>query len=256
MRQVSDFFGGEPLPKEVQKITSSEWEKLFAEWVLEKENAKRESRPLRWDAPLNPEQRTAVAAVLPALVEMAIGRDTGEEHVVYAKRAVERHGPQAVLLHGPAGTGKSVVLHTLSRIMREHGLGAMLATAFTGVAAAPLPGKSPGLGAPTLCTLLGMEGSVEEGTAKMNNKQKGLDPKRIKAFEHWAGPRSELSAVFVDEVSFVSPSFMHHIDLQLQALMGCKEPFGGLVLVVGGDFCERQSQLPEHTYNFLLRRAT
>ena len=65
--------------------------------------------------------------------------------------------------------------------------------AFTGVAAAPLPGKSPGLGAPTLCTLLGMEGSVEEGTAKKpkaktkakgkTTEQASLDAKAIRLDE-------------------------------------------------------------------------
>jgi hypothetical protein len=230
------FFDGAALPPEVLPITDGEWASLHSNWVKEREAALRAGRKPS-DAPLNPEQRTAIAAALPALVTMALGRAAREPRQVYAARVHERHGAPTILLHGPAGTGKSVVLHALDRIMRRYGLGTMLASAFTGVAAAPLPGKSPGTGAPTLCTLLGMEGSLEEGTVNTaGSNQKVASAERIKAFEHWAGPCDNLGAIFVDEVSFVSPGFMHHMDLQLQLLMKSRLPFGGLVVIVAGDF--------------------
>ena len=42
--------------------------------------------------------------------------------------------------------------------------------------------------------------------------------------------------LFVDEISFNGPLFVHHLSVRLQHLLGCSEPFGGILVIFAGDF--------------------
>ena len=98
--------------------------------------------------PLNRLQREFGRRLVPPLLQMRRARACGEQRAAYAPKLA----PDSMhhLLHGPAGTGKSVFLAVLESVMRKHGLGGLCATAYTGVAAAPLPRAT------TLCTLTGL----------------------------------------------------------------------------------------------------
>ena len=45
-----------------------------------------------------------------------------------------------------------------------------------------------------------------------------------------------MQVVFIDEISMVGSGMFNFLDLQLQQIMGTKEPFGGLSIITVGDF--------------------
>lgn len=50
--------------------------------------------------------------------------------------------------------------------------------------------------------------------------------------------------IVLDEASFLGTPHLHHLDQRLQQLLGCKLPFGGLVVVLAGGACLPLRALP------------
>ena len=128
-----------------------------------------------------------------------------------------------VFFHGAAGTGKSFVLHTLVALLREkHGSSdAVAVTAPTGIAAVAIGGctihKFIGAG---LCA--GHPRAVADKVVKSE-----------KATRRWR----ETRALVVDEVSMLDADIMQKLDFIGRAARDEHAvPFGGLQLVVTGDF--------------------
>ena len=156
-----------------------------------------EEARVNYDTKMNAEQRDVVDAVL--------------------------HHGRNVFFHGAAGTGKSFVLHTLVALLREkHGASdAVAVTAPTGIAAVAIGGctihKFIGAG---LCA--GHPRAVADKVVKSE-----------KATRRWR----ETRALVVDEVSMLDADIMQKLDFIGRAARDEHAvPFGGLQLVVTGDF--------------------
>ena len=124
-----------------------------------------------------------------------------------------------IFLTGAAGTGKSYVLHHLIRALKEqHGNTTVHVTASTGVAAAQIGGV-------TLHSFAGI--GLGKGDPKILVKKM-----KEQTVLRWRQAR----ALIVDEVSMLDSDFFDKIDYVARLLKKPGRPFGGLQLVVCGDF--------------------
>ncbi len=114
---------------------------------------------------------------------------------------------------GAGGTGKSAVVHALRRQFKRLGLGRVLVTAYTGVAAAPF-------GGPTILKLLNM--SVKGKSAQLVKTGNAEDQqKMLRKFQEECGaPIEEFGAVFIDEISFIDATVFGHVDRGFAILHG------------------------------------
>lgn len=127
-----------------------------------------------------------------------------------------------VLLTGPAGTGKSV---TLQAVVSEAKKADIIfgVTATTGAAAVLIGGR-------TLHSFLGI----------------GLATKPPRALAEWlmckfpikAAMLKSLMFLIIDEISMMSDELFEYVSLFLQALRGNAQPFGGVQLLLSGDFAQ------------------
>lgn len=145
--------------------------------------------------------------------------------------------PLRLVVHGAAGTGKTFTIGRFVRILEDRGIG-IRCSAFTGVAASLLPG------ARTVHGLLSL--SVRDTPSKKEMRKKGDDqlplPRLINA-PNGAARLAILQARFenvevilIDEMSMVSPAILAMIDQRLREIKGVDLPFGGLGLILCGDF--------------------
>ena len=158
-------------------------------------------------AQMNPEQRAAFNAVRAALDAVADGH---------------RPATNCFFLNGPAGTGKTFVYDALLASVRQHGRIA-LATAASGIAALLLPGgttahsrfKIPidGLNAESVCGL----------------KLDEPPPAAVRVI-------LEADLLLIDEAPMMHKHCFAAIDRSLRDITGVDRPFGGKVVVLGGDF--------------------
>ena len=128
---------------------------------------------------------------------------------------------ESVLLTGPAGTGKSHVLTTLSQVVSESSIaGGVFFTAPTGIAACNIGGQTihswAGIG-------LG-KGTVGEVYAKVQSN-KG-------AMKRWR----KAKILFIDEVSMMSAKLFDTLSAVGSRIRNDLRPFGGIQLVLSGDF--------------------
>lgn len=129
---------------------------------------------------------------------------------------------QNVLLTGPAGTGKSVTLQAIVADAKERNL-AYAVTATTGAAAVLIGGR-------TLHSFLGI------GLA---TKDPGFLAEWLKVkFPAKAAILCALGALIIDEVSMMSDELFEYISTFLKVLRNNAEPFGGLQLLLSGDFAQ------------------
>jgi ATP-dependent DNA helicase PIF1 len=129
-------------------------------------------------------------------------------------------GHRSLLLTGPAGSGKSQVVREVKRLCEARGRRVAL-TATTGVAAVHIGGV-------TLHSLLRLPGVVtaERFERLLRAARRGAAMEHLRA----------LSLLVVDEVSMMSPALLAQADALLRAARGSDAPFGGLQLVLVGDF--------------------
>lgn len=120
-----------------------------------------------------------------------------------------------IFLSGSAGTGKSFTIEAIKKAIPH-----IYITASTGIAAINIGGQ-------TLHRWSGIkpgQETAEEVLEKLWWKKKGI----LKAAR----------AVLVDEISMVSGTFMDLLDEELRLLRGRDEPFGGIQIIVVGDFLQ------------------
>ncbi len=129
-------------------------------------------------------------------------------------------GRRSLLLTGPAGSGKSLVVREVKRQCEARGRRVAL-SATTGVAAVHIGGV-------TLHSLLRLPGALS--AERFERLLRGAA--RSAAMEHLRA----LSLLVVDEVSMMSPALLAQADALLRAARGSGAPFGGLQLVLVGDF--------------------
>jgi ATP-dependent DNA helicase PIF1 len=124
----------------------------------------------------------------------------------------------SLFLTGFAGTGKTVLMRTILHALKGKGRETRVA-AFTGLAARALGGS-------TLAKLLGLglsKGPGDFADADLGRAEENLDG---------------ITDLFIDEISMVSGDYLALVDQVLQTVIGRAEPFGGLRLIVGGDFMQ------------------
>eukprot|EP01047_Picozoa_sp_COSAG01_P031123 COSAG01_NODE_2196_length_8179_cov_17.030322_4_plen_1365_part_00 len=132
---------------------------------------------------------------------------------------------------GPAGSGKSRLIHALLAQIFAQRLGSVVCTGYTGVCCAPF--LSPTL--LTLCNLPARSMKDEDPT--------GLELGKFAArFEAVTGiPVGELTGLIIDEISFLKTEVLGRISRLFEFVRDRKgELFGGLVVLLAGHL----SQLP------------
>ncbi len=127
-----------------------------------------------------------------------------------------------IFLTGPAGTGKSVTLREIIKYC-EFTNTKLGVTATTGTAAFLISGK-------TLHSYLGI------GLAK-DSAEDIFKYVRYK-LKHIADKLRDLSVIIIDEISMLDKELFEKISDYLKLIRKSTKPFGGLQLVLTGDFCQ------------------
>ena len=128
----------------------------------------------------------------------------------------------SIFLTGPAGTGKSVTLKSIITHCEEEGISLGI-TATTGSAAFLIGGK-------TIHSYLGI------GLAK-ESAEKIFEYARYK-LSHTVKKLRALKVLIIDEISMLDIELFEKISKYLQLVRYNSKPFGGLQLVLTGDFCQ------------------
>lgn len=124
-----------------------------------------------------------------------------------------------VYLTGAAGSGKTYVLNEYIRYLKYRGVGVGV-TASTGIAATHLGGT-------TIHSWSGI--GVKESLSP-------YDIDQLTQKEHLAKRFSKTKVLVIDEISMLSPKMFDSIDRICQAMKRSEKPFGGLQVVLSGDF--------------------
>lgn len=127
-----------------------------------------------------------------------------------------------IFLTGPAGTGKSVTLKEIIKYCKENNINIGV-TATTGTAAFLIGGK-------TIHSYLGI-GLAKESAEDMfkHNRYK---------LKHIVDKLRELSVLIIDEISMLDTKLLEKISDYLCLVRRDPTPFGGLQLILTGDFCQ------------------
>ncbi|QRV90748.1 Helitron helicase-like domain at N-terminus [Ceratobasidium sp. AG-Ba] len=140
-----------------------------------------------------------------------------KEHV--ASVLAGRNPSQLLMqIQGEGGTGKSMVIRCITLLFEQSGISRkLIKSAYTGIAASLIDGNT----LHTLCRLMSLD---------RNNQlsQKALDELR----RIW----KDVEYLIIDEISMVSRDKLAKIDLVLQAAKECSLPFGGIHVILAGDF--------------------
>lgn len=130
---------------------------------------------------------------------------------------------KSIFFTGPAGTGKSVLLGKIVKSLTQKYLedrDCVAVTASTGLAASNISGT-------TLHRFAGI-GIGKAPTTKLINE---ILTNRVK-WRRWLKVR----VLIIDEVSMIGPTLFDKLDVIARAVRGVDMPFGGIQLVVSGDF--------------------
>ncbi len=124
-----------------------------------------------------------------------------------------------VFITGSAGTGKTYLLNLYTQYLKERRVYPTI-VAPTGIAASHLGGQ-------TIHSFfaLGIRESIDEGYVAFLMEKKYLRSRF-----------SKLKLLIIDEVSMVSPELFSAMDLILRGFKGIDVPFGGVQVVISGDF--------------------
>ena len=136
-----------------------------------------------------------------------------------------------VFITGSAGVGKSMVIDHITHWCRENNKKIMV-TATTGVAAANINGS-------TLHSWAGI-GLGKNTHAKMNEAEVEREIRKrahyIKNKEESYSRYVDTDVLVIDEISMLDYEFMGKVDKIAKLLRKCGKPFGGIQLIMTGDF--------------------
>jgi len=122
-------------------------------------------------------------------------------------------------LTGGAGTGKTHVLKQYINYLRDNGVFPSI-LAPTGIAASLLKGK-------TIHSFFAL--GIRDNFSDKDIKDIGTNTRLRKRFK-------ELKVLIIDEISMVSPTIFTVMDKVLQVAKKSDKPFGGIQLILSGDF--------------------
>lgn len=129
---------------------------------------------------------------------------------------------KSVFITGSAGTGKTFLLaEVIKSLSKLHTPSTVSVTASTGIAACALKGQ-------TLHSFAGI------GICSFDDPKRLLDKvSKIKsAVTRWR----KVKALVVDEISMISAKLFDHLDYIARKIKGVDKPWGGIQIVVSGDF--------------------
>ncbi|THH28278.1 hypothetical protein EUX98_g5905 [Antrodiella citrinella] len=161
-----------------------------------------------------------------------------------------------VFFTGSAGTGKSVLLREIIKHCRSGRWGRLAITASTGIASVNIGGSTIhswagiGLGKETaqklVGKLIGQEAHWKKKAARMpqdddiDDDEAVLDvefqphEKKNRTVERW----KEVRTLIIDEISMIDGLLFDKLEFIARALRRNSAPFGGIQLVLSGDFCQ------------------
>eukprot|EP00605_Chrysophyceae_sp_TOSAG23-4_P000051 GSChrysophyteH1.ASY1.ANO1.53.1 assembled CDS len=149
--------------------------------------------------------------------------ELNEEQSKAAARAI--HDRSNLFITGSAGTGKSFLLrYIVQELKSKYGESAVAVTATTGIAAVNLGGG-------TIHSFAGIGLANGHGDNE-RTVQKVL--RSAKAVERWRNA----SVLVIDEVSMLDKSLFELLDLVARTARNDESPFGGLQVVLVGDFLQ------------------
>ncbi|MGA0561279.1 ATP-dependent DNA helicase [Ancylobacter sp. VNQ12] len=135
--------------------------------------------------------------------------------------ATVREGAPVIMVLGGAGTGKTTFLHALRRL----GGGRQAFLAPTGVAALQLGGQ-------TVHSFFGLPPRL-------------VDPDQVKPRSPKRTLMKKLERLVIDEVSMVRADVLDSVDRCLRIARGNPQPFGGVQVVLVGDFLQLPPVVPQ-----------
>lgn len=130
-------------------------------------------------------------------------------------------GAPLIMVLGGAGTGKTTFLHAL----RKHGGGKQAFVAPTGVAALQLGGQ-------TIHSFFGLPPRL-------------MDPDQVRPRSPKRTLMKKLERLVIDEISMVRADVLDAVDRSLRIARGNPEPFGGVQVVLVGDFLQLPPVVPQ-----------
>ncbi|CAE6523538.1 unnamed protein product [Rhizoctonia solani] len=156
---------------------------------------------------------TAVPSVPPGDADIELSQE--QKHVL----GLVLQG-KSVFFTGSAGTGKSVLLRKIIQTLREKRTSGVHVTASTGIAAANIQGE-------TLHAFagVGLGNQQREVLIARAKKSRGVAPR-------WRGAR----ILIIDEISMVAARWFDDLEAISRSVRDNEAPFGGLQLVICGDF--------------------
>jgi len=128
-----------------------------------------------------------------------------------------------VFFTGPAGSGKSLILAHIKYLLHRSGL-KFAVTAPTGIAAVLIGGT-------TIHSFAGV-GKGERSVIYYCNRQQNRADKQKKSKNQW----EETDVLIIDEISMLVPDLFCKLDAIAQRMRRNKSPFGGMQLILCGDF--------------------
>lgn len=124
-----------------------------------------------------------------------------------------------VFLTGPAGSGKTHVLRTYITWLRERGVQPAI-TASTGIAATHIGGQ-------TIHSFSGI--GIKDSLSAYDLDRMTQNEKMVKRMQ-------KTHVLIIDEVSMLSAQVLSMVNNAIQALLQSHEPFGGMQVILCGDF--------------------
>ncbi|KAF7784570.1 hypothetical protein Agabi119p4_735 [Agaricus bisporus var. burnettii] len=130
-----------------------------------------------------------------------------------------------VFFTGSAGTGKSVLLREIIKLRRETSPDAVAVTASTGIAALNIGGV-------TLHSWAGIK-LGDEPIERFVGKVRGQTMFHS-LWMRW----QEVKTLIIDEISMIDGPLFDYLEVIARKLRNSTQPFGGIQLVLCGDFCQ------------------
>ena len=144
--------------------------------------------------------------------------------------AAVRQQSQVILVHGRAGTGKTTLIQKLKHSGLRH-----VVVAPTGIAAVNAGGQ-------TIHSFFGIRPGIV-------NLQEITSRYRLRSI------LSRLEAIIIDEVSMVRADLLDAIDKSLRVNLSRDTPFGGLTIIIAGDFLQLPPITKDDEAEILWRRG-
>lgn len=139
-----------------------------------------------------------------------------------------------VYLTGPAGSGKTYVLNEYIAYLKKHGVGVAV-TASTGIAATHIKGV-------TIHSWSGI--GIKDSLTPADIDQLVQKEKLFRRYE-------QTKVLIIDEVSMLRPEMLDALDQIARAMKMVDAPFGGMQIVLSGDFFQLPPVTKEQRARFI-----